>query len=258
MSMGGLARGGPGRRRWFQAAAVAGQRVAVVSVAEHGATASAWVWMAELDTGRGAWDERLDAVGPEQHAIGPFSAAGCEAHVTTPRLRIRLARRGGPWELTVHAPGCALSWVLEVGGARDEPLDDVLAARQADGEQFAQRLVGLTARGSVRLRSEVIAFEPTAPNALLELADVSLPGPVAWTSAAVLSGAGRRLPTAVAGASLPAGVALAAGVPGFLRRAGGLEVVRRAGVIAMRHELVAGVLEDLDGAIGLVAARSFA
>lgn len=251
---GALARERQTRARWFQAAAVAGARLAVVRVVEVAAAASALVWLAELDTGRSAWEERLAGLSPAEAAVGPFTARGCEAHVSSARLRVRLARGDGPWELTVHAPGCALSLRLAAAGAAHEEV--AALPRQVAGEDFAQRVVGLAARGSVRLRSEVFAFDPVeaaGANAYVEVADVAVDEPIAWTSAVVLTGHGPRLPV-----SLVAAGGSPAVVPGFSRRASSLEVVRRGATIAMRHELVAGIFDDLDGAVGLVEARSFA
>lgn len=173
-----------GRKRWFQAGVFDDKRVILVRVIDHGLFGTGIVWVAELDTGRTTLEHRLLGIPLANLVVGPFAGRGADAHVTLPNARLRLGRdpSSTAWHLTAHVPGHALSIELDTRNA-PTPVMLVGEPRTGDGV-LVQRFVGLEARGTVRVRSEVMSLGPKAQG-FLEYGNGFFPRPLAWSTALV-------------------------------------------------------------------------
>ncbi len=184
----GQVRRAMGRKRWFQAGAFAGNLVVVVRLVDHGLAGSGLVWVAELDTGKTVLEHRIPGIPLANLAVGPIAGRGAEAHVTLPLARIRLAREqsSSAWELTAHWPGNAISMSLDT---RRAPTPMLLVGEPSPGNGvLTQRFVGLEARGTVRVRSELLSLETQGVPGVgfLEYGNGFFPRPLMWSTAMVV------------------------------------------------------------------------
>ncbi len=184
----GQVRRAMGRKRWFQAGVFAGNLVVVVRLVDHGLAGSGLVWVAELDTGKTVLEHRIPGIPLANLAVGPMAGRGAEAHVTLPLARIRLAREpsSSAWELTAHWPGNAISLSLDTRAA---PTPMLLVGEPSPGNGvLTQRFVGLEARGTVRVRSELLSLETRGVPGVgfLEYGNGFFPRPLMWSTAMVV------------------------------------------------------------------------
>lgn len=172
------------RKRWFQASFTSGDLGVVARIADLGLAGVAEVWVADLKSGQ-TWAElSLPGIPLANLKVGPMAGVGTDALAALPQNRVRLRRNEGEsaWELLVNAPALTIEAKLEAAGA-PTPVTIIGESSPGDGV-LAQRLVGLTVSGRVRVRSESRTLESEA--GALEYVNGFFPHRLQWSSAQLL------------------------------------------------------------------------